>query len=159
MRKIDWEKPLSDEDIAWLRQSGMFNIEERIQRHQESFGKDVESEDVQSDPATRSALDPLARVADLVDSHGGPINTTPEPGSVQAGDAVLESEDESDDYANWKVSELTSEIDARNDLATKRDDVTEVKIEATGKDDKVLKADLVKGLRLWDQENPDALND
>ena len=145
MRKIDWEKPLSDEDIAWLRQAG-FMSEERIAAHQAQFDKEVPEPETPEDDLTRSALDPQARVADQVESDGGPVRVVPEEQDPQA-------DDEGDDYESWKVSELEAEVKARNELP----DTTEVTVEGTGKDGNVTKADLVKGLRLWDNENPGAL--
>jgi hypothetical protein len=68
-----------------------------------------------------------------------------------------EGEDEEDelDYTKWPVKELEDEVAARNAMK----DTTKVDVVGTGKDGAVRKADLVKGLRLWDQENPDALKD
>jgi len=53
-------------------------------------------------------------------------------------------EDEDDDYDEWTLAELEEEV-------AKRDPSPEVV--ATGKGGKALKADLIKALRLWDQEN------
>lgn len=147
MRKIDWEKSLSDEDIAWLRQAG-FMSEERLAAHQAQFDKEVPDPEVPEDELTRSALDPQARVADQVESDGAPVRVIPEN-----QDPVEDSGEEADDYDQWKKPELEAEVKARNELP----DTTEVTVEGTGKDGAVLKEDLVKGLRLWDNENPGVL--
>lgn len=147
MRKIDWEKPLSDEDIAWLRQAG-FMSEERIAAHQAQFDKEVPEPETPEDDLTRSALDPQARVAEQVPSDGAPVRVVPEQQDPATGDG-----DEGDDYDQWKVSELEAEVTARNAMP----DTTEVTVEGTGANGKVTKSDLVKGLRLWDNENPGVL--
>lgn len=151
MRKIDWDKKLSDEDITWLRQAG-FMSEERIAAHQAQFDAEVPEPETPDDTLTRSALDPSARVADRVGGtgDGAPrLVETPEPGSGDAGTDDIEP----DDYDQWKVGELEAEVKARNELP----DTTEVTVEGTGSNGNVTKPDLVKGLRLWDQENPDAI--
>lgn len=151
MRKIDWEKPLSDEDIAWLRQAG-FMSEERIAAHQGQFDKEVPEPELSGDEATRSALDAEARAAELSagTGNGAPVLVNPSNADAQPDQDV-----EGDDYDQWKKPELEAEVKARNDLP----DTTQVTVEGTGKDGAVLKEDLVKGLRLWDNENPDALKD
>lgn len=155
MRKIDWEKALSDEDIAWLRQAG-FMSEEKIAAHQEQFGGDVPEVETGGDPLTKDALDPETRMAERVEGTG---TGSPELVDPTATDSEDSDTPEEDDYDSWKVNELEAEVAARNDLAEKRDEVSPVVVEGTGKDGAVRKADLVKGLRLWDQENPDALQD
>lgn len=156
MRKIDWESSLSDEDIAWLRQAGY--TEEFISRHQEQFGGDVPEIEQDEDTVTQSALDPQARMrGEPVPVDSAPVNLSPEPGSRQAGDALIE-ESETDDYDQWKVNELNDEVQARNDIAAEREGVTEVTVEGTGKDGAVRKPDLVKALRVWDQQNPGVLS-
>lgn len=149
MRKMDWEKPLSEEDIAWLRQAG-FMSEERIAAHQAQFDKEVPEVDAPEDELTRSALDAAARVAEQIESDGAPVRVVPEQQDPAATGGDFE-----DDYDSWKKSELEAEVTARNAMP----DTTEVTVEGTGKDGAVLKEDLVKGLRLWDNENPDALKD
>jgi hypothetical protein len=154
MRKIDWEKSLTEADVVWLRQAG-FMSENQIARHQEQFGGEVPDAETPEDSLTKSALDPTARVADRVSSESAPINTSPEPGSIQAGDALDDDEEaEPDDYDTWKVSELESEIPLRNEIPG----TDPVEVVGTGKDGKVVKADLIKALRLWDQINPDGLD-
>lgn len=148
MRKIDWTQALSDKDVAWVRQAG-FMSDERIANHQAQFDAEVPEADVPEDVLTRSALDPAARVAERVEGtgNGSPVLVVPEEESDS------DAEDEGDDYDSWKVAELEAEVTARNNMP----DTSDVTVEATGKDGKTLKADMVKGLRLWDQENPGAL--
>lgn len=145
MRKIDWEKALSEDDIVWLRQTGMPGIEERIEKHQASFDAKVPEDESPGDQTTKSTLDPTARTGEqVIEGGGGPQFVDP------TGGGVVE-----DDYPQWKVAELEAEVKARNDLP----DTTSVEVVGTGKDGAVTKPDLVKGLRLWDQMNPDALKD
>lgn len=154
MRKIDWEKPLSKEDIAWVRQAG-FMSEEQIQRHQDQFDAEVPEVETTEDTITQSALDPQARLRGTpVAVDSAPVNVTP---SLNAD--AIEPDEEGDDYDQWKVAELKAEVEARNALAEQREDVTAVQIEGTGKDGAVTKSDVVKALRIWDDENPDALKD
>lgn len=157
MRQIDWEHPLSEEDINWLRQSGIPGTEERLAKHQEQFGAEIPDAEVPEDTVTQSALDPGARMrGEFVGAESAPVNVSPEVG-VQAGDAI-ETEDEGDDYDSWKVGELREEAIARNKIAETEDDVTLVEITGTGKDGAVTKADVIKALRIWDDENPGVLD-
>lgn len=153
MRKIDWEKALSAEDIAFLRQAGIPGMMERVEAHQAQFDAKVPEVETLDDPATRSALDAQGRVADPVEGVG--VVTLIDP--LDSGDAPDDDEDDEDlpDYDKWPVKELTDEVDARNAM----ENTTNVEVVGTGKDGAVRKPDLVKGLRLWDQENPDALKD
>ncbi len=151
MRKIDWEKPLSDEDMAFLSQAGIPGTEDRVRMHQAKFKADVYQPETPDDTLTRSALDAQARVADQVPGVEGAILVDP----TDAGDAPVEDEPEADDYDQWKVAELEREVAARNELP----ESGEVTVIGTGRDGNVTKPDLIKGLRLWDQENPDALKD
>jgi hypothetical protein len=148
MRKIDWEQALSPEDISWLRTTGQPGMEERIQAHQAQFDAEVPEEEIPEDTVTRSALDPSARSSTPAVTGDGPLLIDPTAG---AGD-----EDEiSDDYDKWTAKELEDEVSARDNM----ENTSLVTVTGTGKDGKVLKADMVKGLRLWDQENPGALSD
>jgi hypothetical protein len=148
MRKIDWEGPLSDEDVVWLHTTGQPGIEERIERHQAQFGADVPEIEVPADELSKSALDPTARSGELVESAGGPKLV--DPTKADAPD----DEDDSDDYDTWNKADLESEVEARNGLDNRK---TDVEVVGTGKDGAVLKADMIKGLRLWDLENPGVL--
>jgi hypothetical protein len=151
MRKIDWEKPLSPEDIAFLRQAGIPGMMERVEVHQAQFDAEVPEVKVPEDTLTQSALDPQGRVANQVpefDQLGAPQLVDPTKPSAEP-DVV----DEGDDYDQWKVPELEAEVKARNEL----EGTSEVTVTGTGTNGNITKPDLVKGLRLWDQENPDAL--
>lgn len=156
MRKIDWEGPLSDEDVTWLRQAG-FVSEAQIVKHQAQFDAEVPDVELNPDGVTRSALDPAARVADPVEGMGAgsPVLVVP----TEEGADDVPTEDDGDDYDQWKVNELEAEVKARDEIADKREDVSFVKIDGTGKNQAVTKGDLIKGLRLWDQENPGALSE
>lgn len=154
MRRIDWEGPLSDEDIVWLRQAGILGIEDKIRVHQAQFDAEVPEAEVPDDTVTLSTLDPSARAkGEPVGSESGPLNVSPEPGTVQAGDAFEDLE--ADDYESWKLPELRNEVTARNELAVKDAAITSVEVVGTGENGAIRKADLVKALRVWDQENPE----
>jgi hypothetical protein len=160
MRQIDWDQELSEEDISWLRQSGMLDVEGRIERHQAKFGAEVPDGEVPEDTLTTSALDPLGRAkGEPVPSDGAPVNTTPEPGTVHAGDAIDLDDEGADDYDVWKVRELEAEVEARNKIADEREDVTTVEVVGTGTNGAIRKPDLIKGLRIWDDENPGILSE
>lgn len=147
MRKLNYDKPFSDEDIAWLRQAGSVMSEEQIQRHQAQYDAQVPEDEIPEDEATRSALDPQANAATPTGQQNGPLLIDP----TQADPPPVD--DEGDDYDSWKIPELEAEVKARNEL----ENTTQVEITGTGSQGKVTKADLVKGLRLWDAENPEAL--
>lgn len=149
MRKIDWDKALSDEDIAWLRQAG-FMSEERIANHQAQFDTEVPGDETPEDPATKGALDASARVAQPVEGmgDGSPVRVVPE------GEGP---DDEADDYETWKVADLDEEVEARNKISEDREDVSVVTVTGTGKDGAVRKVDLIEGLRAWDKKNPNVL--
>jgi hypothetical protein len=158
MRKIDFEKPFSEEDVTWLRQSAVLS-EEAIARHQAQFDAKVPKVEETKDTVTQSALDPQARLrGEFVGSESAAINISPDLG-VQAGDAIVEESENDDDYDAWKVRELEAEVEARNKLAEDRDDVTMVEVTGTGTGGAVRKPDLIKGLRIWDDENPGVLDE
>lgn len=150
-RQIDWSAPLSEEDILWLRNSGQPGMEERIQTHQAQYDAEVPEPETGDDVLTASLLDPSARASVPVQNDGASAPKLVDPTQADPQD----QEPEPDDYESWNVAELEDEVSARNALA----DTSDVTVEGTGKGGKVLKTDLVKGLRLWDQENPDALKD
>jgi len=52
MRQIDWDKPLSDDDIDWLRQAGIQRIEERIEENRQRFAPDEDELDDEADDET-----------------------------------------------------------------------------------------------------------
>lgn len=152
MRKIDWDKALSEEDIAWLRQAGIPGTAERIAMNVEQFKVKVPEVETPEDTLTRSALDPEARRADLVpgfDQTGAPQLVDP----TRPVDDAPDEEEEADDYDSWSKPELENEVEARNSL----EGTSDVTVVGTGSNGSVVKADLIKGLRLWDQENPGAL--
>lgn len=148
-RKIDWESALTEDDILWLRNSGQPGIEERIRMHQEQYGGEVPDPETGDDLLTASALDASARASVPVEDEG-----SSGPRRVDPTEADPQTEDTEDDYDSWKVSELEDEVAARNEM----EGTSQVTVEGTGKDGAVRKADLVKGLRVWDQENPGALD-
>lgn len=154
MRKLNWDEPLSDEDFAFIRQSGIPGLMERATRHQERFDAEVPEDEIQEDTLTKSALDARARVADQVPEFsqlGAPqmVDFTQQP---EEPSSDVDEADE--DYDSWSKDDLAAEVDARNALESRQTDVV---VTGTGNNGSVLKADLVKGLRLWDQENPGVL--
>lgn len=154
MRKLNWEKPFSQEDFAWIAQSGIPGLAERAERHQARLGAEVPESETPNDTLTQSALDPQGRVANQVDGFdqlGAPQLVDPTKPVAE----VPEEDDEGDDYDSWSRPDLDAEVTARNDLP----DTTEVSVVGTGANGGIRKEDLVKGLRLWDQENPTALRD
>src|ERR1041384_1095409 len=106
MRKIDWDKALSNEDIAWLRQAGIMS-EEQIARHQEQHKAEVPEEDIPDDETTKDALS-AARVRERVVTGDGPVEVDPTQSGPDAEEVVVE-----DDYDDWKVKELEDEVVAR----------------------------------------------
>lgn len=141
MRKINWDDKLSDEDIVWLRAAG-FKTEDQIAAHQAQFDAQVPDAEVPDDEATQSALDPNSRANTPAGTGDGPMQVDPTqadpPPSVE------------DDYDTWNVADLKDEVDTRNSMP----DTGQVEVSGTGKNGSVTKADLIKGLRLWDAENP-----
>jgi hypothetical protein len=91
---------------------------------------------------TTGILDIERRIKSNEDKHEAPAEEPDSSGGVEPSD---------DDYEEWKVPELTAEVENRN----KVEGATHVEIVGTGKDGKITKPDLIKGLRLWDLENPD----
>lgn len=149
MRKIDWEGLVSEEDADWYRTTGAPGAEDRIRQNRETYGQDYTPPEVPENPAIQSADDPNARAKGTpVDSPGGPQLIDPrEQGKVE--------EVEEDDYDTWSKTDLEKEVDARTKLAEQREDVTPVTVVGTGSGGNITKADLIKGLRVWDQENPE----
>ena len=142
MRKINWEQKLSDEDIVWLRAAGHVS-EEQIARHQEQFDAKVPDPETPVDETTQSALNPAARANTPAETGDGPVQVDPTQADPQA---PVE-----DDYNNWSVPELKDEVAARNGIQ----DAGDVEVVGTGKNGAITKSDYIKGLRLWDAENPD----
>jgi hypothetical protein len=150
MRKLNWDEPLSEEDFAFIRQSGIPGLMERAETHQAKFGAKVPEDDTPEDTLTQSALDPQGRTATPV-PHTGPQLV--DPTAPPAVEEVPAEDAEGDDYDSWSKADLEDEVTARNALAN----TSQVEVHGTGKNGNVLAVDLVKGLRLWDQENPEAL--
>lgn len=145
MRKIDWDKKLTDEDITWLRQSGLVRVngletEDAIRQNAENHGGQVDDPEIPEDTTTRSALDPTGRTSLGVVATG----ETPK-------DPVADPSAADDDYDQRTVHELADEVKTRNSAA-EAEGTPKVEVIGTGTDGKVRKADLVKGLRLHDQE-------
>lgn len=145
MRKIDWDAPLTEEDIAWLRQTGIPGIEDRIEKHQAQYDVEVPEVEIEKDKVTQSALNPEASASTPVLTGDGPMKVDPREADPQA--------ESPDDYDSWSVDELKSEIEARNTM----EGTSQVEVTGTGKGGAITNADRIKGLRLWDVENPDAL--
>jgi hypothetical protein len=156
MRKIDHTKRYSAEDIAFLRQMGVPYANDWIARNAEEHGYDPNQSEVPEDTVSRTVIGAEGGVgngAPVIDpATGAPRLVDPtNPEDVIGG----KSEDVDDDYDKWTVAELEADVKARNEMP----DTTEVQIVGTGKDGKVIKTDLIKGLRLWDADNPGALSD
>jgi hypothetical protein len=143
MRKIDWDEPLSEDDLTWLRSSGILLIEDKIRKNQERFSGSYEEPEVPEDTGTISALDPTARLGEHQPNKPGPVDPT---GGEEDSD---EEDDETDDYDEWSRSDLEGEVNKRNDLPG----TSEVVVVGTGANGNILKSDLIKALRVWDQEN------
>lgn len=144
MRKINWDEKLSDDDIAWLRQAG-FKTEEQLAAHQAQFDAEIPEPEIPEDTLTASALDPNARASTPLETGDGPQLVDPRQEDPPP--------DNDDDYESWSMTELSAEVTARNKLP----DTSQVEVTGTGTNGARTKADLVKGLRLWDRENPEAL--
>lgn len=151
-RNIDWTGPLSEDDVLWLRNSGQPGMEERIATHQAQYDAEVPEAETGDDLLTASVLDPTARASVPVENPAASGATLVDPTKADPQDADL-----TDDYDDWTVAELESEVSDRNEIAGDREDVSEVVVEGTGKNGAVRKPDLIKGLRLWDQEHPGVL--
>jgi hypothetical protein len=154
MRKLDHDKAYSEDDIWFIRQAGWPNSEELIARNAEQFGievPEVEGHDpaipvVGSEAAAGTFIppDPATSAVRLID----PMDPD---GTKSEGEEV--ADDDGDDYDTWTKPDLEGEVSARNDLA----DTSDVVVVGTGRDGNVVKADLIKGLRLWDIDNPEAI--
>jgi len=147
MRKLDLTNKLSDEDITWLRAAGHWS-EEQIATHQAQFDAEVPDPETPDDPATRSALDASSSAATPADTGDGPRRVDPTEADPQGAGAE-------DDYETWTKADLENEVSARN----ADPDTTDVEVVGTGSNGNVTKADLIKGLRLWDQDNPEVPED
>jgi hypothetical protein len=143
MRQINWDDKLSDEDIAWLRTTGIVGIEDRIARHQEQYDAQVPEDEVPDDEVTQSALDAQSRANTPAETGDGPVQVDPTQADPQG--------EFEDDYDEWTLPSLKSEVKIRNDM----EGTGQVEIVGTGTNGAQTKADIIKGLRLWDAENPE----
>lgn len=57
MRKIDWEAPLSSDDLIWLRQAGLPNIEARISENEKRFGVTEDEDEGSGEPGLEDDYD------------------------------------------------------------------------------------------------------
>lgn len=145
MRQIDWDKKLSDDDIAWLRQAGSIRSEDQIVQHQAQFDAEVPDPEIPEDTLTQSVIDPNSRATVPAETGDGPTLVDP-----TQEDPPGDDNDTDDDYDQWTVKELSDQISARNAIEGRS---TDVEVTGTGKNGAVTKADYIKGLRLWDSEN------
>lgn len=111
MRKIDWDKALSEEDKAWARQAGLPMVEERIAANEDQFGQERSVDAAASDPNTKSVLDPSQTA--FMPPDQAPPNGAPAE-AVQSSLVDTDGVDYDDDYDDWKVAELKDEIAERN---------------------------------------------
>lgn len=130
-----YERAMTDDEKAWLRTWGQHDL---IRANEEEFSGGAK-EEVPSgdDPTTKSVLNPNAdqRVVTEV---------LPDPEEPEA-------EEELDDYDEWTKAELEAEVAKRNADPENADH--QVEVTGTGRNGSVLKEDLIKGLRVWDQES------
>jgi hypothetical protein len=109
MRQINWDQRLSDDDVTWLRQSGMRfapdgrPLEDAIR---DNLGKDWEQPTGSGGGPGRSVLDPTATGAQPFASL-----SADEQRERLGGD---QPSDDDDDYDQWKKDELVAEIEDRN---------------------------------------------
>lgn len=133
MRQIDWSKRLSDDDVAWLRASGMRfdpNGQPLEQAIQANLGTDFEAPE-DNDPG-RSVLDPTATGAQPFAS----LTADEQRAALDAGNPDADDEEPEDDYDEWSKDELKEEADKR-----------ELEVTGTGRNGSVLVKDLVSALR------------
>jgi hypothetical protein len=145
MRQIDWDAELSADDKAWVRQAGLLRAEERIAENEARFGAGRSIDDVKVPPdPSRSAMDPTATASD------GPVptaNATPENPADEGADDE-DAKDDGDDYDRWTVEELNDEMNDRNTDPERTKDA--IAVTGTGRNGKVLKADVIAALRADD---------
>lgn len=142
-RKIDWDSPLSEEDVLWLRNSGQPGMEERVQTHQGQWDAEVPEPEMGDGPGEGQPV---------VSTGDGPVLLL--QGPVEEPNPEDADDDATDDYDSWKVPELEDEVGVRNGV----EGTSQVSVTGTGKDGAVRKMDLIEGLRAWDRENPNALS-
>lgn len=130
-RKIDYSKPLSDDDKAWLIARG--------------WGNRIPGNEAHPSSNVGPVIDPNASAEDQLKNQP---NTGTATGTLGAVEERPEDGYTEDDYASWKVADLKAEIDERNE---ERDD--DHQISSEGK-----KADLVAALVADDEAQPTAGN-
>lgn len=145
MRQINWDKPLSENDKVWLRQSGMPGVEERIRANEEAHGGEYEEPETPPDPLTRSALDPEARGGRLPSEAPPSGAPSPDQGPLATG-----ADEVDDDYDEWTKADLEDEIAKRN-----ADEAESVVVTGTGARGAVTNQDRINALRAWDRAHPD----
>lgn len=126
-----FDQALTDDQKAWLRSWGQYDL---IRANEEEYSGGAQEEiPTGDDPYTKSALDPDADQRSVM----------PDPTS--------DEDEEADDYDEWTKAELEAEVAKRNEDPENAD--SQVVVTGTGKGGAILKEDLIKGLRVWDQEN------
>lgn len=166
MRKMDHTKRYSADDLAWLRMAGSPYFNSLIEANAREFKYDPNTGvDIPEDTTTQGTVGDEAVVQPPAPVVQPPAPVDPATTAArrvdptEGGSEGVSGEDADDDYDQWKVAELENEVKARDKLSEDREGVTPVTVVGTGKDGNVTKADLIKGLRLWDAENPDVLDD
>ena len=146
MRKLNHDKAYTEDDIEWIRNSGIPFGEEMIVQNAEQHGVKVPDPEVPEDETN------ILREVVGENAAGQRREIDPQSGAPRLIDPVTAPEI-ADDYDTWSKAELEAEVVARNEMP----DTSEVEVTGSGKNGNVLAADLIKGLRLWDQDNPEAL--
>lgn len=124
-KELDYND-LSDQDKEWLRARGQGN---RIPG------------ETKSDPNGSVELSSTATAEEVLAATPN-TGTATRPANVVVNPANPEGYTE-DDYTSWKVPDLEQEVKDRNE---DREEANQINVVGTGKDDKVLKADLVAAL-------------
>lgn len=95
MRRIDWDAPLSEEDLAWLAQAGIPGTAERIERNQRQF--EVEEDEIDDDEDDEV----IDEDADTDESED------------DAEPVTEDGTNEEDDYETWTRADLITEASTR----------------------------------------------
>lgn len=113
MRQIDWDKRLSDQDVQWLRSSGMRfgpNNQPMEDAIRDNLAGSYEEPSGSGDDPSRSVLDTTAAGAQ-------PFASLSE--EEQRTRLTPELEPADDDYDKWPKAELVAEIEERNSSENK----------------------------------------